>query len=814
MVYGYLKIAFRNFMKRKVFSVINIVGLSVGFAVCLILWSFVAFERSYDRHHEKADRIYRTVSSFYINGELRGTYPLSDFGQGPALLATIPEVNSFVRTHLMHGGAIISTHDNPSTRVQFHEDWNIQYVDSNYFNMFTHEAIEGNLQTALNQPNAIVLTENAARKYFGNEKPIIGKVLNVSGSWWTNGNYIVTAVIKNVPGASHFRFDFLISTQSLLQSEFYRSGSGTSTEGNFITYVELSEQADLQTLQDKLPLFIEKYQGEELRRIEGKASMILQPLTDIHLTPGYNLEMSPTISASTLYFFIAVSMMVILLAWINYMNLTTARATERAKEVGIKKVIGAQRYQLISQFMTESFILHAISGLLAIGFAYVLLPVVGEVVNKALTLDFAAPNLWIAFAGFTFVGSFIAAIYPSLVLSSFKPIIVLKGINASHSGKFSLRQALVVFQFSISILITAGTFAVTRQLDFMQGQNKGFASDKMLVLKGPGSITDPEMENRVAYLKNQLANLSMVRNVATSEAIPGGGYNWGTGMRKDGAGIEENKSGEVVFVDPDFMDTYKMTLLAGRGWYEVMPKQRQPVLLNEVALKTFGFDTKEDVIGEKLIVDTDTFDIAGVVADYHWSSLKTPISSNVLAVRKTCGAYLSLHLQNADWRESINQIEKLYSAAFPEKPFEYFFLDEFFDRQYQEDRQFHQVISLFALLSIIIACLGLWGIASFTVSLRTKEISIRKVLGASFRSILFLLMRGFLRLILLAGIITLPITIYGINVWLSNFAYQINQSWDLYAIPIAVLLFISIGTISAITIKATLTNPADNLKSE
>lgn len=814
MLYSYIKIAFRNFMKRKLFSAINIFGLSIGFSVCLILLSFVQFELSYDRHNEKANQIYRTVSSFYIKGELRGTYPLSDFGQGPALLANIPEINNFVRTHLMHGGAIISNSENLSQRIQFYEDGSIQYVDSNYFEMFTHEVIEGNLKTALNQPNAVVLTETAAQKYFGSGQQIVGKILNISGSWWTNGDYMVTAVIKDSPSASHFKFDFLISTYSLLQSEFYRSNRGTSTEGNFVTYVEIGQNSELKTVQDKLPSFLEKYQGDELKRIEGKATMILQPLTDIHLTPGYNLEMSPTIGVNTLYFFIAVSILVILLAWINYINLSTARATERGKEVGIKKAIGVKRYQLVSQFMTESLILHVISGLFAIGFAYLLLPFVGGVVNKALVLDFANPKMWIAFCGFTFVGGFIAAIYPSLILSSFKPITALKGINNSHSSKFSLRHALVIFQFSISIFITAGTFGVTRQLDFMQRQNKGFDSDKILVIKGPGSISDLEIVNRVASLKSQLVNLSMVRNVATSEAIPGGGYNWGTGMRRNGAGVEENKSGEVVFVDPDFIDTYEMTLLSGRGWHNGTPEQRQSVLLNEMALKTFGFDEKENVIGEKLIIDSDTFDIAGVLDDYHWSSLKTPISSTVLASRKICGAYLSVHLQNTDSNESINQIEKLYSTTFPEKPFEYFFLDDFFDKQYQEDRQFHQVVSLFALLSIIIASLGLWGIASFSTSQRTKEISIRKVLGASFQSILFLVTSGFLRLILIAGIVALPITIYGINIWLTNFAYKINQSWDLYAIPIIVLIFISICVISATTVKAILTNPADNLKAD
>ena len=813
MLYSYIRIALRSFLKRRAFSAINILGLSLGFSVCLILWSFVKFELSYDRHHQKAAQTYRTVSSFYINGNLRGTYPLSDFGQGPALLANIPEVNSFVRTHLMHGGAIISNYENTSERRQFYEDGNIQYVDSNYFDLFTHEVIEGNVQTALDHPNEIVLTETAAQKYFGNQTGIIGRTLNVSGSWWTNGDYTVSAIIKDVPQASHFRFDFLISTQSLLNGP-YRLRNGTSTEGNFVTYVELSKQADLNTVRNKLPSFLEKYQGEELRRIEGKASMTLQPVTDIHLTPGYNLEMSPTIDVDTLYFFIAVSILVILLAWTNYINLSTARAIERAKEVGIKKAIGVHRYQLITQFMTESLILHIVSGFIAIAITYLVLPNIRNIVNKDLVFDLTESGTWILCCAFVFIGSVVAAIYPSLILSSFKPVTVLKGINDSRSRKFSLRQLLVVVQFSISIFMTASTFVVIRQLDFMQGNSKGFDSNAMLVIKGPGVINNFEMENKVALLKSQLANLSIVNKVATSEAIPGGGYKWGTGMRKIGADIEENRSGEVVFVDSDFAETYKMKLLSGKVWNDVMTKQVKEVLVNEMALKTFGFHGNENVIGEKLLIGNDTFEIAGVLADYHWSSLKTPISSNVLASRKICGAYLSVQLNSDNWRGSIDQINELYSAVFPEKPFDYFFLEDFFNRQYQEDRQFREVVSLFALLSILIASLGLWGIVSYSISQRSREISIRKVLGASIQSILLLLTHGFLKLILIACVIVLPLFIYGINTWLDNFAYKISPSWDLYLIPVTVLIFVSICTISATTVKAALTNPAENLRRE
>ncbi|HEX5172187.1 MAG TPA: FtsX-like permease family protein, partial [Cyclobacteriaceae bacterium] len=680
--------------------------------------------------------------------------------------------------------------------------------------VFTYSAVEGDLLTALDEPNSIVLTEHAAEKYFGKEHGIVGKTLSISGSWWTNGDYKVTAVIKNVPSTSHFKFDFLINTYHLLQNDFYKASNGTSTEGNFVTYIELDRNTDIKEVQDKMPRFVEKYQGQELKEIEGKATLLLQPITDIHLMPGYNLEMSPTINVNTLYFFVVVSILIILLAWINYINLSTAGATERRKEVGIKKTIGAYRRQLVAQFMAESFLTHFISAILAIYVAYLLLPALGEILDKELSLDFHSRTLWISMLVFIFIGSFIAGAYPSFILSSFKPITALTGINDKASQPFTLRQVLVVFQFSISIIILASMFVVTRQLGFMQNRNKGFNSEKMLIVKGPGLTSEMGSDSKLLFLKSQLKNLAYVENVASSDAIPGAGYNWGTGMRKNRTGIEENKNGEVVFVDPDFINTYGMNLLSGNGWDIEKPDQKQSILINERALRTFGFDDDGHAVGEKLIIGNDTFEIHGVLKDYHWSSLKSPIAPYVLASNEICGKYLSIHLQNADLKEAIFQIERLYSTTFPDKPFEYYFLDEFFNRQYKADQQFHRVVSLSALLSIIIASLGLWGLASFTIEQKTKEISIRKVLGASSQNILLLLSRGFLKLIIIASVITLPIIIYGINKWLDNFAYKIDLSLDLYIFPIATLTLIAISTVASSTIKATLINPSDHLKTE
>jgi len=814
MVSSFIKIAFRNLTKWKLFSVINVSGLSIGFSVCLVLLIYVESELSYDRHNKKADQIYRTVSTYYINGELRGTYPLSDFGQGPALLSDIPEITNFVRTHLMHGGAVISNKSNLPNPIQFYEDESIQFVDSNFFDVFTHKSILGDLQTALDQPNSIVLTERAAQRYFDDEETIVGKTLKVSGSWWTNGDYVVTAVIENNPPNSHFKFDFLVGTHNLLLNEMYRASTGTSTEGNFVTYVELDSKAEVKSVLNKIPASMQKYQGEELKRIDGKVSLSLQPLTEIHLTPGYSLEMSPTTSVNTLYFFILVSGLVVLLAWINYINLCTARAITRLKEVGIKKTIGAARYQLISQFMIESVMIHIISAILAICMVHVLLPTIGDLLNRDFALEYTNPRLWIVVMSFVFLGSFIAGAYPAFVLSSFKPIAALKGIQTRTSGSFTLRQALVVVQFAISLIMIAGTFAITRQLAFMQSHSKGYSSEHMLVVKGPGVMNEPGIEARLSAMKSQLENLSFVSSVTTSDAVPGGGYNWGTGMRKYGSGVEDNKSGDVVFVDRDFTKTYEMSLLGGNIPEIKNRDQKQSVLINESALKVFRFKDVESAIGDKLIVGADSFVIMGVLKDYHWSSLKSTIVPTVLAVNNVCGKYFSLKIEGGDLNESIDQIKKLYGGTFPEKPFEYFFLDEFFNHQYKGDRQFHRIVSLFSLLSIVIAGLGLVGLTSFTVGRKAKEISIRKVFGASIRSILILLSGGFLKPILIASVIAVPIVLYGIDTWLNTFAYKIDLSLDLYLLPVIVLIVISILTIVATTFRAASVNPVGNLKGD
>jgi putative ABC transport system permease protein len=812
MLRSYIKVAIRYFIKRKAFSFINMLGLSIGFAVCLVILKHVDFELSFDRHHDKADRIYRTVSTYRTNGELKGAYPRSDFGQGPSLLDNIPDVKNYVRTHFLHGGAVLSTTTNTGKRIQFYEDESIQFVDSTFFDVFTHYAVEGDLMTALDAPNSIILTDHAAHKYFGTNKDVVGRVIKVSGNWWVNQDYVVTAVIKNVPDNSHFTFDLLLSMHNLLLNDFYRSSSGTSTEGNFVTYVELAPGSDVEAVEGKLTDFINKFQGAELERLNTQGSLALQPMEDIHLSPGLDLEFSPTVSLKTIYFFILIAILIIGVAWINYINLSTARATERGKEVGIKKTIGASRGQLILQFLTESILIHIASAIAAVLLTIILLPHIGKILYEDLWLDMTDYRLWIIVSGFILIGSFVS-IYPALVLSSFKPLVGLKGNKGTLEKTFSLRHALVVFQFVASLLIITGTFTVMRQLRFMKEQDKGYASEQTLVIKGPGIFESEKSQSALISLKHALKEIAAVESVTSSEAIPGGGYNWGTGMRKSGI-EQENRNGEIVFVDADFVTAYNFNLVSGKAWDQETPATERSILVNEAGVEAFGFKDSDSAIGEMLIIGDDTFEIQGVLKNYHWSSLKRSITPLVLIHNKACAKYISVKLKSSNVSESIKQIENEFKASLPEIPFDYYFLEDFFNRQYRDDQQFGKIFNLFALITIIIACLGLWALASLTTTQRLKEVSIRKVLGASVISLTSLLTLRFFKLLLVACVIAIPFSWYGVSTWLSSYAYRIEISWDLLVAPIGVLITIAIVIVSLQTIKGALTNPINNLRSE
>jgi putative ABC transport system permease protein len=520
---------------------------------------------------------------------------------------------------------------------------------------------------------------------------------------------------------------------------------------------------------------------------------------------------------NTIYFYLLIAAFILAIAWINYINLSTARAMERAREVGIKKAVGAVKSQLIWQFICESVLVNLLAVVLAVVIGVLLLPVLGEIVGKEFSFDFADSRFWLVLSALFFIGSVISGAYPAFVLSSFNTIDVLKGKADRVSGGFSLRKALVVFQFACSLILIAGTFTIYRQVVFMRGQDKGLKMDQMLVVNGPKVLewkNPKQTKSRIISFKNQLAQLTGVDAVASSASIPGGGYNWGTSMRKDGAPAEDNKNGSIVWVDPDFVKTYDIEIIAGRNFNPEIRSDMESVLVNESALKTFNLGTPEQALNERILLGDDTVAIVGVLKNYHWSSLKVDHSPWLMKADTISTRYFSIHLSSTNFTASIGAIEKLYNEAFPGNPFNFYFIDDFFNKQYKDEQQFAEIFSLFAVLAIIIACLGLWGLASFTTSLKLKEIGIRKVLGASTGSVMSLLSWQFLKLILIACVISIPITWYGIDQWLGTFAFRIGLQVDLFLVPVLTLIILALGTVSLQILKGANVNPAKILRSE
>lgn len=813
MFKNYLVLAFRNLFKRKLYSFINIFGLATGVAVCLVILKYVDFQLSYDSFHENGDRIYRTISDTYRNGELTGTGVLSGYAQGPAMQADIPEVKTYIRTHPMYGGAVISNSDVQGEPLRFREE-RITFADSTFLDVFTFQGVAGNISTALDRPDAIVITRSMAKKYFGKDGDPLGKTLQISGGW-VSGDFQVTAVIEDVPGNSHLTFDFLVPIHKLLEGQQYKQDDGWGWQ-NFVTYVELYPNTSVKTVEEKAVAFIKKHRGEDHARAGVKIVQKFQPIKDIHLSPGLELESSETMSVNTIYFFIVISVFILAIAWVNYINLSTARAMERAREVGIKKAVGAFRSQLITQFIFESVVVNFIAVVVALAVAVALLPVLGGIVEKNFVFDFADPRLWMVLFGLFLFGSLVSGAYPAFVLSSFRTSVVLKGSAEKIGQKFSLRKALVVFQFVSSLVLIAGTFAIYRQIMFMRSQDKGFTMEQMLVVNGPTVFEREGLTERIISFKNELKKIPAVENVASSATIPGGGFNWGTTMRKEGDPVEMDKSGNVTWVDTDFLDTYSMELVAGKKWNPDVASDMKSMIVNEAALTAFGLGTPEEALEKRMLLGRDTVAILGVLKNYNWNSLKLAHSPILLAASTVSRRNFSIHLSgtSSSLQESIKKIEELYKTTFPDNPFDYFFLDDFFNRQYKDDQQFARIFGMFAVLAIIIACLGLWGLASFTTTQKLKEISIRKVLGASTTSIMSLLSAQFLKLVFIASIISTPLIWFGIDSWLDSFAFRIGVGWDLFIVPALALALIALCTVSLQIFKGANSNPAKVLRSE
>jgi putative ABC transport system permease protein len=798
MIVNYLKVALRNLAKRKVFTAINIVGLATGVAICLLIGKYIAFEVSYDKFHANGKNIFRTVSSFYTE-DVKDEYDGYDLG--PALTYSFPEINTFTRLH--HNGSLVSFSEKENN-IKYRER-SMLYVDSSFLNMFSFKVLRGNALLALHNTNSIVITETTARKYFDDNDPI-GKVLQLHDGW-TPGLFEISAVIQDVPENSHFKFDMLLPMQTLLQTEFYTNQH--ERWDNFHTYVQFRDGTDIQALNAKLPRFIASYRGND-KGIGANATLDLQHLFDIHYSPDLN---NPGTQLTTIYLFAIIALFVLSIAWINYINLSTARAIERAREVGVKKAIGASRRQLIIQFLVESGLVNVLSILLASAIAFLLLPVLNNITGRSFTFDFSEPG-WLVVLGILFIsGTLVSGIYPALVLSSFKTTEVIKGKIREAGKGWSLRNGLAGFQFSCSLILLVATSLIFHQVNFLKSRDKEFNTKQTVIIKGPEFGEAKDASERMSSFRNELLQYPFVNKVATSFSVPGEGASLSTGMRKLGQPANENRVGNLYWIDPYFMDLYGIKLLSGETWNPDAKTLFESVVINEEAVNFFQLGDNESALRETLILPFDTVRIIGVVKNHHWNSLKTPYQPMIFRAEPISTASISIQL-DGNVHTALQELEKKYKADFPDNQFSFYFLDDFYNSQYREEDMFGKLFTAFSILAILIGCLGLWGLAAFTTLRRRKEISIRKVLGASAHSIIVLLVRQFLRPLFIAGVIVLPLAWIAGQSWLEKFPYRITFSFDLLLLPLSLLLLVALITVSYQTLKVAHSNPVDSLKSD
>ncbi|MGD1894265.1 MAG: ABC transporter permease [Cyclobacteriaceae bacterium] len=804
----YFNISTRVLLRHKFYSAINILGLAVGMGIALLIYQYIHFELSYDQFHANAEGIYRIWFSGTENGEDIGIDNDTTNGLGPRSKETIPEVKDFARVHPHYIGPIVT---NPEKNEPYQED-NLWYVDSNFLQMFSFPLKYGNKESVLEEKYNVVITEQLATKYFGNTDPT-GKILKFElGN--LGGEFTVTGVVQDLPINSHMQFDVLLPMNNLLDDYgAYKNGDGWTWD-NFLTYVTLHENTDLTRTGEKFDQIVEAYVGERLAQDNVVLATEFRPLPEIYLNANSSK------SGQNMRTFTIIATFILLMAWVNYINLSTARALQRAKEVGVRKSIGALKQQLVSQFMIESLLINLVAALLSIGLTYLMLPTLNGILGKEIPFNLIqSVDFWLIFLLIVLLGTLLSGLYPSFVLSSFRPVRVLKSIRVSPQRGFSVRKGLIVFQFMISLLLVAGTYLVYKQVNFMQNQEMGIDMEEILVVHGPRIIDYDSLRRNYETFKNEAARHHSILAISGTGTVPG------TGNMFRGKVWRRNKSrdtGQVINleqVDVDFTQTFDLPLIAGKPFTKEMQRfgDNGPVIINEKAVKDFGFDSAEEAIGEKLITilgDTIEIEVVGVVKDFYWNSLREAHMPYLFALNHEYGAYFSFRINLSDIPTTIDHIKSTYSALFPGNPFNYFFLNDNFNQQYQADLQFGNLFSAFSGLAIFIACLGLFALVSYSATLRIKEIGIRKVLGASINNLMLLLSREYLVLLLIAIVLAVPATILGGRTWLENYAYKTEIGLDLLLFPGLILMLISVLTVSYRTYATAKTNPVESLRTE
>lgn len=818
MFRNYFKVAFRNLLKRKGFSLINILGLATGMAVCLLIILFIQSELSFDKHNEKANNIYRVVLDRSYPGRST-SYSIIPQSIGGAIKAEYPEVLESTRLFNFGGAGNFFLRIGEKT----FEEKRVLAADSNFFRVFTAKMLHGDPAAALEKPNSAVINESTAKRYFGSANAAYGKSFETDGND-TTLTYVITGVVADWPDNSHFLFDMLISTSTF---QFTRRPNFTGFAAH--TYLLLNPNSSYKSLEAKFPEIIKKYVSGEINRVFNQSwedfqkagnsyHYYLQPLTQIHLNSDLEAELRPNGSMMAVYIFAIVAVFILFLACINFINLSTARSVERAKEVGIRKTFGSEKKALVAQFLIESVLVSLVSMLLAFALIVLLIPAFNTISGKALTVAFFLQPAWIfLLIAFVAITGLIAGLYPAFVLSSFNPIMVLKGRFKSNRYGLALRNGLVIFQFAISVILIISTIVVNRQMNYMLGNKLGFKKDHVIVVERTDLV-----EDQLQAFKNELLSVSGVDLASGASTMPGNQNFFGTTWQE--VGSKAPMTGRGMIADEDFDKTLGLELKEGRFFSKEFSTDTLSVVLNERAVKELGL---RNAIGSRLTSPDDfynapdgstyTYIVVGVVKDFHYHSLHEPISPLVIINSKKFGGrsgLVALRIQGDNFKTSITSIETTWKKFVKEKPFNYYFLDKSLEDQYKAEQTTQRIFTIFSGLAIFIACIGLLGLAAYATQQRTREISIRKVLGASESSIVTMLSKDFLKLVLLSSAIAFPVAWWGMNKWLQDFAYRINVGWWIFIVAAVAALLIALFTVSSQALKAAFTNPAKNLRAE
>lgn len=798
MLKNYLKIAFRVFQRDRVYALINLLGLSSGLAISLLILVYVHFESSYESYNPNAERVARLTVDI-LNGETLIEQDCETFPPiGKRVKESIPEVEEFARAYLLEEKVIRIGDEH------FRES-RIYGADPSFLDVMHYPLVYGSQKHIFENPHEAILTESTAQKYYGKSN-VLGKTFYMPA---VDKEFIVTGVIKDSPSNTHLKFDMLISYHTM--NTTFGDNDNNWSGNNTFTYVLLNEASSLPVLAEKLVGLNAELKEEKKMRSER---IISQGIEDIHLYSNKSFEPEVNGDATSTYYLFGVAILVLLLAIINYINLATAKSLDRAKEVGIRKVIGSSLSQLRIQFFTESGLINLLGGILALFFMLLFMERFKETANLPATFSFFDEALfWVAIVFILLISTLLSGIFPALILSSMKPIHVLKGkYTQSGSGLF-MRKSLVVFQFAITLFLLTQTLTANRQIDFLRGIDLGVDIESAISVRAPQS---EKAQNMYAEFKDELLNNTEFKSAALSNSLPGRPVHelsTTTGVTLVGGDKDQNFNFYIYYIDHDFINTMDIELLSGKEFIDGINYENS-VIVNVEAMKLWGLYDVEEAIGRQLNYWGRNFNIIGVVDNFHNASAKSPYLPMIFKYEGEFSEFVTIKLNKGDKREQVALARNIYEDFFPNSPFEFFFIDEEFDKQFKADEQFKDVFSTLTVFAILIACMGLFGLASFSIAKRTKEIGIRKVLGASVNQIITLISKDFVILVSIGIVIATPLTYLLINTWLDRYSNRIDLSFTLFALPIIGLFLISILTVIFKTLKISHQNPIESLRDE